>query len=76
MNKYRIVQKGDFYYPQVKTSFLSSWRRIGEHMGYDFGLYSDLRYPKTYDESMDIIVKYMGWLKIKKSKTKYHNLNI
>jgi len=48
--RYRLVKKGDEYYPQMSKKYLfiwGGWYRISRWLNNDFELYESLSYPSS-----------------------------
>ena len=66
--EYRIQNIDGNYFPHVRTKkllFWSKWKKIAEHPGNSYGMYSlpDTNYPKTKDECQEIIDNFDLWFK-------------
>jgi len=83
--KFRILQEGNKYYPQVKETNIFkrlsnplwwlSWKRISKHPEGEFGLYEELKYGlDSKQECLDFIEEYKKYL-LKKGKFIIHKIN-
>ena len=60
MCSFRIVKNDFGYYPQIRRNF--TWYKISQHVN-GFGLYTDLIYPKSFEDCERIIEEYKQWIK-------------
>lgn len=75
------IQHGERHFPQVRVrkKFLWKsyyiWKRISKHK-YSFALYDHLDYPKSYNESSEIIKNYIDWINNEDQIMISHSFNI